>query len=400
MKTIRKMTGLFLLLALILCAAASIAEPFTSQEGARFGMMPADIRKIERARDNPLKSTYFSDSSYQLYYETDIHFNSLSCMRMEYDFALNDQKLFQIYYVSRGGEPDYLYAKALLTKQYGQPITDPEDVNKYSYVYDWRGKGIDLVEAVHWVPENKKDPGIDLWYNDSDTVFIVFYDTTNPASYNEYPNNWSEWPVDELPDTTASETPEDVIIDTGNDTVMNSTTEDVIFDGGNDKIVGGPTEDVILEERNDTVVNEPTSCEDHNNDPVLSLFPEIRWGMTMEEVLDRYSKEDFNIRSGGSSTLTVMTKVCLADAVILLMFEDNRLDKIMMSATEINDSLFQLKMITEYGSPVRTTMMNAILGQHGGIQEDPDGDTFAWQTDSSLILYTEGGHAEYWSLVH
>jgi hypothetical protein len=121
---------------------------------------------------------------------------------MEYDFALNDQHLYQLYYVTSGGEPDYLYAKALLTKQYGQPETDQEDAETYSYLYESRGNGIDLSEAAHWVPENRNDPGIDLWYNDSDTVFIVFYDTANPASHNQYPDNWAEWPVDELPDTT------------------------------------------------------------------------------------------------------------------------------------------------------------------------------------------------------
>lgn len=197
---VKVITGIILLMVIAFLATITAAEPYISQEGARFGMKPADIRKIEEKRNNPLKETYFSEDAYEMYFENDIRFYDLNCTRMEYDFALNDQNLFQIYYVSSNGELDYIHAKDLLIGLYGQPVTDPDDEGRYSCLYDRRGKGFDLVEAAHWVPENAEDPGVDLWYNDTGVVFIAFYDTANPASYGEYPENWSEWPVDELPD--------------------------------------------------------------------------------------------------------------------------------------------------------------------------------------------------------
>ena len=61
---VKVITGIILLMVIAFLATITAAEPYISQEGARFGMKPADIRKIEEKRNNPLNETYFSEEGY------------------------------------------------------------------------------------------------------------------------------------------------------------------------------------------------------------------------------------------------------------------------------------------------------------------------------------------------
>lgn len=161
-------------------------KAYASEQGVTFGMTPQEVQDIESQNNNKLKGTYESSDSYQLYYETDIHFHSLKCIRMEYDFDVINRLLFQIYYVSKGGVIDFDYFKNLITAQYGVPVNDANDSGDYSKLYNDLGSGDGHIEVAHWVIPDQ-NLGIDLWYNHSDTVFTSFYDTTNPASYGKLP---------------------------------------------------------------------------------------------------------------------------------------------------------------------------------------------------------------------
>ena len=103
---------------------------------------------------------------------------------MEYDFDLSDRLLYQVYYVSKGGSADFAFFMGVLTAKYGDMIIDKEDSGKYSLLYDQLGRDDGHIGVAHWLVTDQK-LGIDLWYNDSDTVFTVFYDMSNPASYGE-----------------------------------------------------------------------------------------------------------------------------------------------------------------------------------------------------------------------
>lgn len=187
----KKLIVLCAVLALAAFAAGAAAEPYTTEAGVRFGMTVQEVQDIEARNNNPLKGTFETADAFQLYYETDIQFHSLKCLRMEYDFDLNDRLLFQVYYVSKGGAADYEYVLGLLTEQYGSPAEDADDSGEYTLLYDQIGRGDGHVDAAHW---NKPDQnlGIDLWYNSYETVFIMFYDTANPAAYGKTPKQYTD----------------------------------------------------------------------------------------------------------------------------------------------------------------------------------------------------------------
>ena len=181
---------LCLVLVIVSFIACASADLYATEHGIKFGMTPQEVQDIEAENNNVLKGDYLDTKSYQLYYETDIHFYSLKCSRMQYDFDLNDRLLYQVYYVSKGGAADYAYINSIVTTQYGSPVNDTSDSGKYSLLYDQIGKD-GHIDVTHWlVPE--QNLGIDLWYNDYGTVFVSFYDTSNPASYGEIPQYYSD----------------------------------------------------------------------------------------------------------------------------------------------------------------------------------------------------------------
>lgn len=179
-----------LILAMISFASCALADLYATEYGVKFGMTTQEVQDIETENNHELKGDYQDAQSYQLYYETDIHFYSLKCTRMEYDFDVNDRLLYQVYYVSKGGTADFAYIKSLVTMQYGSPVNDTDDSGEYSLLYDQIGKD-SHIDVTHWlVPD--LNMGVDLWYNHYDTVFASFYDTSNPASYGALPQYYSD----------------------------------------------------------------------------------------------------------------------------------------------------------------------------------------------------------------
>ena len=180
----KKLLAICLILALISFGSGATAETYATEYGVKFGMTPQEVQDIETANGNELKNTFETYDSYQLYYETDVHLYSLRCTRRQYDFDVVDRLLFQVYFVSKGGTADFAYVKSLVSAQYGTAVNDFGDTGKYSLLYDQLGKEDGHIDVAHWfVPD--LNLGIDLWYNSYDTVFTVFYDTSNPASYGE-----------------------------------------------------------------------------------------------------------------------------------------------------------------------------------------------------------------------
>ena len=166
-------------------------ESYKTELGVTFGMTPEEVQDIEARNNHELKGTYENDDSYQLYYEKDTQLFGLSCSRMEYDFDVVNHLLYQVYYVFGGGSADYAYLKDAVGSIYGDPVNDPEDQDTYSLLYDQLGRESSHIEASHWIIA-ETELGIDLWYNDYDTVFITFYDTSRPASYGAIPRYYSD----------------------------------------------------------------------------------------------------------------------------------------------------------------------------------------------------------------
>ena len=189
----QKLLILCLALMLACCAAHAAAATYTSELGARFGMTVQEVQDIEAQNGHELKGTYETADSFQLYYETGVHFFSLECSRMEYDFDVVQRLLFQVYYVAKGGQADYDRAVSEVTALYGAPEEYVNDTDKYSLLYEQIGRDDDHVAETHWlIREDGMNLGIDVWYNEYDTVFIMFYDVSNPASFGELPKTYSD----------------------------------------------------------------------------------------------------------------------------------------------------------------------------------------------------------------
>ena len=93
----KRIAVLCLILTLVSFVASATAEPYTTEYGVKFGMTPQEVQDIESQKNHGLKGTFENSDSYQLYYETDVHFYSLRCTRMQYDFDVIDRLLFQVY---------------------------------------------------------------------------------------------------------------------------------------------------------------------------------------------------------------------------------------------------------------------------------------------------------------
>lgn len=179
----KKTCMVVLMIALLQITAISYSDTFVSEVGVRFGMTPQEVEEIE---PNKLNTTYTNSTSYQLNYSSDVKLHSLSCTRMEYDFDVQDKLLFQMIYVAKGGESDYRYLFGIYSDLYGNPLNDEDDDNQYSLFYEQLGKKDNHIESAHWIIADS-NLGIDLWYNEYDTVFALLYDVSNPASYGDVP---------------------------------------------------------------------------------------------------------------------------------------------------------------------------------------------------------------------
>ena len=197
------------------CAAAeTAAETYTTETGVQFRMTLQEVLDIETARGNETMETHDGFESYQMSYEENIHLYSLRCRRMEYDFDTIDRRLYQVSYYSDDGAAAYSYLRYRILSEYGEPVEDEKDEGKYSLLYDQVGWGTDHIEVTHWIAEDGSNLGIDLWWNEYNSLFAVFYDCSNPAScgaqqkvYSDesgisfvFPDGWDVWKLGAEPD--------------------------------------------------------------------------------------------------------------------------------------------------------------------------------------------------------
>ena len=204
----KKLTALCLVLAAVLLAACAAAEPFRTESGVTFGMTGQEILDIEagygREPEETTESTYYL----LLPYFNDIRFDNVECEALYYSLDVTDHRLFQLFYVSRGGADDYSRIRDLLTARYGDPVDDPENEGRYSIAFEQGGR-FKGEECTHWIVSGDNSLGIDLWLSKYGDVYTVFYDPSNPASSGQvvktysdesgisFPHmqGWEEWPV-------------------------------------------------------------------------------------------------------------------------------------------------------------------------------------------------------------
>lgn len=170
-----------LLIVTILIGSSAISESVYIVDMVRFGMNPEEVIVLEKENGHDPQSADLYNSMYdlQLYYE-DAVFYSLRCMRMEYDFTKEEKELYQYYYVGKGGDADFLYMQSIVSAKYGNPIitgTESKIPDVCSMKYKDVTHSSDTNRAFWHLDDQKM--GIDLWSNDTATVFLVFYDLSS-----------------------------------------------------------------------------------------------------------------------------------------------------------------------------------------------------------------------------
>ena len=133
-------------------------------------------------------------------------------------------------------------------------------------------------------------------------------------------------------------------------------------------------------------------------DPVLSCFPGLSWGMTIDEILNTLGKEQFTISVIDSGVSLKARPVIYGESVLILfIFKDKKLNMFSANCSEDKIDRYIDDLTKAYGTPHKTSIMGALMGQLGTIKDDPSGDCYAWKTDKSLII-VDGNTVQYWSL--
>ena len=134
-------------------------------------------------------------------------------------------------------------------------------------------------------------------------------------------------------------------------------------------------------------------------DPILACFPGLSWGMSREEMKTTIGNDIFTeIKSEAGTSLFASPTIFGETISVIFVFGSNNkvnMFSAMMSKEKINQYLDALTQA--YGTPHKTTFMGALNGRMMPIQDDPNGDYYAWKTDKSLIIL-DSSSVQYWSL--
>ena len=139
-----------------------------------------------------------------------------------------------------------------------------------------------------------------------------------------------------------------------------------------------------------------------NADPVLSLFPGIKWGMSSDEVMSISEKGLFTstVTSEGSTLMARPNLFGKTTMVLLTFAGEDKLDLIMVPAGKENMDLFKSAYTLAYGTPHRTTLTGALMVKWSGkILDDAQGDYYAWTTRDTLIMINDS-MIQYWPLAN
>lgn len=136
-----------------------------------------------------------------------------------------------------------------------------------------------------------------------------------------------------------------------------------------------------------------------NADPILSCFPGLSWGMTVNEAMTILDSDSFKVleaegRPGLSGSIEVYGKSVM---VMIGTSSKGKLNTIIAFIDEEDSKQMYDELMKAYGKPYRTTFMKAMSVLTGEIEEDPEGECYVWMTDKTKIIM-DNDTIQYWSL--
>lgn len=125
------------------------------------------------------------------------------------------------------------------------------------------------------------------------------------------------------------------------------------------------------------------------NDPVLSLFPGIEWGMGKSNMISQYGSDKIMDISDKEHNICIsMVDIYDEGVFISFSFTDDKLDMITAIYSEEKTELYMADMMKDYGKPVRTSSIYAYMDE---IKEVANGDVAVWMTDNTKITIVLSG---------
>ena len=131
------------------------------------------------------------------------------------------------------------------------------------------------------------------------------------------------------------------------------------------------------------------------NDPILSLFPGISWGMKKSDMIRKYGSDKImDMSDKGRNICVSMVDIYGEGVIIMFSFTDETLEYITAIYSEEKTSLYLTDMAKDYGQPIRTM---SIYANMDNIKEVKNGDVAVWRTENSNITITlsESGSVTY-----
>ena len=131
------------------------------------------------------------------------------------------------------------------------------------------------------------------------------------------------------------------------------------------------------------------------NDPILSLFPGIAWGMKKNDMVVKYGSDKImDISDEEHSVCVSVLDIYNEEVVIIFSFTDEKLDNILAIYSEENTDLYLADMMKDYGIPIRTLSPYVYMDN---IKEVKNGNIAIWRTENSNIIInlSESGSVSY-----
>ena len=123
--------------------------------------------------------------------------------------------------------------------------------------------------------------------------------------------------------------------------------------------------------------------ENVSDDPVLSLFPGLVWGMTQDEMIAKYGSDYFTEVGKTEKIMASVKSVLGEDTHIVFMFSEGKLDSITLMTVKERLDQFREAYKSIYGEPIKVSFMDTVFGDYS---EKADGDSDAWRTGQTYIM--------------
>lgn len=123
--------------------------------------------------------------------------------------------------------------------------------------------------------------------------------------------------------------------------------------------------------------------QDVSYDPVLSLFPGLVWGMSQDEMIEKYGSYSFSDVGKVENIIGAYKSVLGVETHIAFMFYEGKLDSIVLLGVKDRIEQFMEEYSKIYGEPVKVSFMDTIMGDY---TEKADGDSYVWKAGQTYIM--------------